>query len=73
MKKHNKKLLRYGLFEIGDKIVADEHLKGEYGIDHVQITGVNYDTKVYYWQAELFDGGLMLSGTPFDCAEKFNQ
>ena len=74
MKAHYKKLLHYGLFEIGDKLVADEHLKDEHGIEYVEITGVNYESRVYYWKADMnWGGGVMLSGTPFHCAEKYIQ
>ena len=75
MNKHYKKLLYRGLFEVGDKLVSDQHLKEDFGIEYVEITGVNYNTKIYYWQAAMnWDGvfvGLMISGTPFHCAEKY--
>jgi hypothetical protein len=49
------------LYNVGDKLKADDLHREEYGIEYVTITSINRDTQVYYWIAQL-DMGKVHSG-----------
>jgi hypothetical protein len=60
-------------FTFGDKLEALDWHKEEHGIEYVTITGINQQTQVYYWEADLNWelGGKLSSGYYFKDAKAY--
>lgn len=51
-------------YKVGDKIVASDFDREQYGIEWVTITSINEETKIYHWETDL-NPGKVKSGYSF--------
>jgi hypothetical protein len=59
------------MFKIGDRLVADDYHKEEFGVEFVTITSINLKNKVYHWECPGYLGGKVHSGYFFHQAVKW--
>ena len=48
-------------YKVGDKLLASDFDKEQYGLEFVTITSINEEKQVYHWEAE-WGGGKIHSG-----------
>jgi hypothetical protein len=57
-------------FKVGDKLIASDFDKAQYGLEYVTISSINEANGVYHWKAD-WNGGTMSSGYFFKDAQLY--